>query len=171
MPNWCRNTLLAVGPEPEVSRFVAFAVTKAGQEETTFTEQFETGVLRRETGWARIEVISRWKPPLEVLVDVSCQFPTFRFAVDWEEPGDGQFGCTSIANGSSEVVHLDGIIHTVVETCCEDYDDDAEEAVMELRWEILRATSHLLFGYGPGRKDNDADALREMFSRQACLFG
>ena len=43
----CRNTVLAVGPEHDVSRFVAFAFTETGEEETTFTEQFETGVLLR----------------------------------------------------------------------------------------------------------------------------
>lgn len=65
MPNWCRNTVLAVGAESEVSRFVAFAGLRPGEEGTTFAESFELGVLHREPGCVRLEVISRWVPPLE----------------------------------------------------------------------------------------------------------
>jgi len=120
---------------------VGFAVTTAEKEETTFTEQFETGVLRREAGWVRLELISRWEPPLESLVDVSRQFPALRFAVEWEQSGDGRYGCATIADESGEIVHLDDEIRRL-----RGNQQDGEEAMMELRWEIMRETSRRLFG-------------------------
>ena len=95
----CRNTLLAIGPEIEVARFVSFTVA----EETTFTEHFDTAVLCRDVGWVRLEVMSRWNPPLEVLADTSRRFPELRFAVEWE----GTTGRISVLG-----VDLAGLTHS-----------------------------------------------------------
>jgi hypothetical protein len=147
------------GPESDVARFVEFAVRRE-EEDTHFTEQFETGLLHRERGRARVEVISRWKPPLEVFADVSRKIPMLTFGVKWEEPGCELFGCASIASGDGSVIELDDVVRLardrLRERFREQYGDNweqrdgLEDAVSELDFEIgqqmVSEASRLLCG-------------------------
>lgn len=137
MANWCRNTILAVGAEAEISRFVNFVVTEPEVEETTFTGMFETGLMYRDVGAARIEVISKWNPPLDEIVELSRDFPTLKLSLEWEEPGEQLCGCASISNGNIELVRLDGDVFGEISD---------EDGRMMLRFETMRETSRLLFG-------------------------
>jgi hypothetical protein len=138
----------AVGPEADVARFVEFAVRGEEEEDTCFTEQFETGLLHRERGRAKVEVMSRWEPPLEVFANVSEQFPMLTFGIEWEEPGTGLIGCANFASGNGKVFELDNVVRLARDTLRERFrerhgddweqNDGLEEAVSELHSEITQ---------------------------------
>lgn len=150
MPNWCRNIVEAVGPDRDVARFVGFAVRRKEEQDTRFTEQFETGLLHQERGRAKVEVMSRWEPPLAVFAEVSEQYPMLTFRIEWEEPGSGLIGCASIASGNGKVIELDDVVRlardTLRERFREQHGDDweqkdgLEEVVSELDYEITQQT-------------------------------
>jgi hypothetical protein len=99
-------------------------------------------------------MMSKGASPLELLADVSRQFPELRFAVEWDMTDDGPCGCATIADGVGAVVHLEKPVSG---------EPDYEEEV-ELRWDVIQETSRLLFGgdwkdiYRPCDGPDHADA-------------
>lgn len=147
MANNCRNTVLAVGTESDITKFLAFVVPDRGGAETEFTQRFETGVLHRGIGVARIEVMSKWTTPLEEFVELTRHFPSLRFAVEWECNGYNQYGCYCLEDGQGEIVDLDAVINPI--NLAEAVADEPEmDTAMDLKFEIIRETSRLLFGEG-----------------------
>jgi hypothetical protein len=109
MANLCSNQLRVRGPEDDIARFVEGAVAQNEAEELVFGEF--TGFIRStQNRQTEIAFVSEHNPPLRFLADLSRQFPTLTFYVEWEEGGVGLSGSCFIFGGEGDAVE-EGFFH------------------------------------------------------------
>lgn len=163
MANWCRTVLRVLGPELDIARFAACVAQdeEDGYEGGTLTQLAEICEIERGQGRAKFEVLTKWRPPLAPLVELSREYPTITFQVDWQQPGDELVGCAVIVDGAADIRELDDRVRDAKNRLREYYrllhgdgcegDDgiDIDDAEVELEYEILQESARRFFGEHP----------------------
>jgi hypothetical protein len=134
---------------------------------------------KREEGRAMFAGASKWKPPLDLFIDVSKQFPTLAFVAEWEEPGERKYGCATIANGECIVIDLKDVVNHAQDCIREqlehrfgdhsdvEYEKHAVHVEMKLGRGIVEDVSQQCFGDQCARRDDLEDAARTAASESA----
>jgi hypothetical protein len=110
--------------------------------------------------------MTKSRPPLDDLAQISRQFPTLKLQVEWDQPGDERIGCATIENGTRDVLELDDLLRDakdkLQEVCPERLrdalEDDQGDAEVALRWEMWREACRLYFG---GQQDEQKEENEE----------
>jgi Api92-like protein with ferredoxin domain len=123
MPNWCENILKVSGEEKEVQRFKELAKSKDPNFDSALSfeslypvadkkDWYDWCIAHWGTKWdieatleelasdyLEYQFVSAWSPPIEWLKKVSQDFPTLRFKLKYDEPGNGFFGIATAEHG------------------------------------------------------------------------
>lgn len=179
MANGCRSIARVLGPEPDVARFVAHVEQEDEDQDGSLTQIADCYVMQRASGRAKYEVMTKYRPPLDYLAEISRQFPTLTLNIEWDQPGDELLGCAVLVNGNRNVLELDDLVRCARDRVREVFrqqfqdeweDDTGCEADLVVGWEILREASRLHCG-GQGdeqeeREDNLWTDVREFARRE-----
>ena len=166
MANWCRSIVRVLGPEPDVARLVANIEQEDEDQEGSLTQIADCFLMQRATGRAEYEVVTKYRPAIDHLAQISRQFPVLTLQVEWDQPGDGLLGCAVIVGGNKNVLELDDFVrcarNKLREVYRERFRDEWEdhagcEADRVLGWEILREASRLHYGDQRDEQEERAD--------------
>ena len=166
MANWCRSIVRVLGPEADVARFVDYLGPDENEDESVPLKQIaDCCLVERVSRRVEYEVITKYRPPLDPLTEVSRQFPSLTLQVEWEQPGDDMLGCAVISNGNRNVLTLDHLLEYAKERFREVYQErfqddwDESHADVAMSWEILREATRRYFAEQQDEQKEEADGL------------